>query len=452
MKFKILFVAFAAALAGFLFGFDTAVISGTIEQVKTQFELTDSGLGWFVSSALLGAVFGVLFSGVLSDHYGRKFMLIASGLLFMISSIGCALSDSFTILVIYRVFGGIAFGIASMVAPLYISEMAPSQQRGKLVSVYQLAITAGILLAYFSNFWTSGSGADTNPSSDSLFKLIYEEETWRGMFLNELYPITLFLICLLFIPRSPRWLMVKNKKELAKKIASDYEIEIDYKTIEQKSKMSFIQLIRGMYKRPMTIAIFLMIFSQICGINAIIYYGPTILNKAGFTMGTALGGQVTIGFVNTLFTFIAIYTIDKWGRKPLLRFGTSGVILSLLFISLFFFLGNEYANYVIVGILVYIACYAFSLGPVQFVIASEIFPTKIRGRALTICTLFMWVSNAVVGQLFPTILTKFGAEGTFLLFGLVCLPALWFINKFIPETKGKSLEEIQIFWESQDAN
>jgi len=448
MKFKILFVAFSAALAGFLFGFDTAVISGTIEQVKIQFELSDSGLGWFVSSALVGAVFGVLFSGFLSDSYGRKFMLIASGLLFMVSSIGCALSGSFTILVVYRILGGVAFGIASMVAPLYISEMSPANQRGKLVSVYQLAITAGILLAYFSNYWTSGTPSESGQNS-SVLNLIYREEAWRGMFLNELYPIVLYLLCLLFIPRSPRWLMVKNKKEQAKKIALDYGVEMDYDTLSQENDMSFLQLIKGMYKRPMTIAVFLMIFSQICGINAIIYYGPTILNKAGFTMGTALGGQVTIGFVNTLFTFIAIYTIDKWGRKPLLRFGTAGVIGSLLIISLFFYLGDEYANYVIIGILVYIACYAFSLGPVQFVIASEIFPTKIRGRALTICTFFLWGSNAVVGQFFPAILTKFGPEGTFLLFGLICLPALWFIKKFIPETKGKTLEEIQIFWEKK---
>ncbi len=199
----------------------------------------------------------------------------------------------------------------------------------------------------------------------------------------------------------------------------------------------------------MIIAIFLMVFSQICGINAIIYYGPSILNKAGFTMGDALGGQVTIGFVNTLFTFIAIYTIDKWGRKPLLKYGMAGVILSLLIISLLFFLGDNYTNYVIIGILVYIACYAFSIGPVQFVIASEIFPTKIRGRALTISTFFLWGANAIVGQVFPGMLDLLGPGGTFFVFGVICLPALWFINNYIPETKGKTLEEIQLYWEKQ---
>lgn len=449
MKFKLLFVAFTAALAGLLFGFDTAVISGTIEQIKLQFGLSSSGVGWFVSCALIGAVSGVLVSGYLSDKYGRKFMLIASGLLFMISSIGCAFSGSFTALIIYRILGGIAFGIASMVAPLYISEMSPPSQRGKLVSVYQLAITLGILIAYFSNYWTSNWYLQQKEFSFSALQFIYGEEHWRGMFANELIPITFFLLCLLFIPKSPRWLIVKNKKEKAFKIAQSYGVQIAAITDKKSTKISFFQLIKGIYKRPMTIAIFLMVFSQICGINAIIYYGPSILNKAGFTMDDALGGQVTIGFVNTLFTFIAIYTIDKWGRKPLLKFGTAGVIISLLAISLLFFLGNNYSNYVIIGILVYIACYAFSLGPVQFVIASEIFPTKIRGRALTISTFFLWGANAIVGQVFPSMLNVLGPEGTFLVFGVICLPALWFIKNYIPETKGKSLEEIQLYWEKQ---
>jgi len=449
MKSKLLFVAFTAALAGFLFGFDTAVISGTIEQIKLQFGLSSSGVGWFVSCALLGAVSGVLVSGYLSDKYGRKFMLIASGLLFMISSIGCAFSGSFTALIVYRILGGIAFGIASMVAPLYISEMSPPSQRGKLVSVYQLAITLGILIAYFSNYWTSNLYLQQKEFSIPALQFIYGEEHWRGMFANELIPITFFLLCLSFIPKSPRWLIVKNKKEKAFKIAQSYGVQIAAVTENKSTEISFFQLIKGIYKRPMTIAIFLMVFSQICGINAIIYYGPSILSKAGFTMGDALGGQVTIGFVNTLFTFIAIYTIDKWGRKPLLKFGTAGVITSLLAISLLFFLGNNYSNYVIIGILVYIACYAFSLGPVQFVIASEIFPTKIRGRALTISTFFLWGANAIVGQVFPSMLNVLGPEGTFLVFGVICLPALWFIKNYIPETKGKSLEEIQLYWEKQ---
>ncbi len=449
MKSKLLFVAFTAALAGFLFGFDTAVISGTIEQIKLQFGLSSSGVGWFVSCALLGAVLGVLVSGYLSDKYGRKFMLISSGILFMISSLGCAFSGFFTELIVYRIIGGIAFGIASMVAPLYISEMSPSNQRGKLVSVYQLAITLGILIAYFSNYWTSNWYLQQKESSFSALQFIYGEEYWRGMFANELIPISFFLICLLFIPKSPRWLIVKNKKEKAIKIARLYDVQIEFETEKKSTELSFFKLIKGIYKRPMIIAIFLMVFSQICGINAIIYYGPSILNKAGFTMGDALGGQVTIGFVNTLFTFIAIYTIDKWGRKPLLKFGMAGVILSLLVISLLFFLGNNYTNYVIIGILVYIACYAFSIGPVQFVIASEIFPTKIRGRALTISTFFLWGANAIVGQVFPGMLDLLGPGGTFFVFGVICLPALWFINNYIPETKGKTLEEIQHFWEKQ---
>lgn len=435
-------------MAGFLFGFDTAVISGTIAMVKIQFELSDLGIGWFVSSALIGAISGVAFSGFLSDKYGRKYMLIVSGILFLISSLGSAFSYSFIELIMYRYIGGIAFGIASMISPLYISEMSPANQRGKLVSVYQLAITLGILLAYFSNYWTSEANSLVENTSFSALEFLYVQENWRGMFFNELIPISLYLFCLLFIPKSPRWLLVKNQEEKAKKIALNYHIEIeDIATIKKEEKISFTKLIRGKYKRPMIIAIFLMVFSQISGINAIIYYGPSIMSKAGFTLSDALGGQVTIGIVNTLFTFIAIYTIDKWGRKPLLKFGASGVIISLLAISFLFFLGKDYGNYVIIGIIVYIACYAFSLGPVQFVIASEIFPTKIRGRALTISTFFLWTTNAIVGQVFPSMLNGLGASLTFLIFGLVSLPGLWFIGSFIPETKGKSLEEIQQYWE-----
>ncbi len=446
MNVKILFIALTAAMAGFLFGFDTAVISGTIELIQAQFNLSDSGTGWFVSCALVGAVTGVIFSGYLSDKYGRKFMLISSGILFFISSFGCAFSSSFTELIIYRFIGGVAFGIASMVSPLYISEMSPANQRGKLVSVYQLAITLGILLAYFGNYWTSNGSIENGQSSIASLQFIYVDEHWRGMFFNELIPITLYLICLFFIPKSPRWLMVKNKNEKAKKIAAAYSIQIDEVASETSDKIPFAKLIKGVYKRPMAIAIFLMVFSQVCGINAIIYYGPSIMSKAGFTLSDALGGQVTIGIVNSLFTFIAIYTIDRLGRKPLLKFGATGVILALLSISLFFYLGDDYSNYVIIGIVVYIACYAFSLGPVQFVIASEIFPTKIRGRALTISTFFLWGTNALVGQVFPSLLNGLGAALTFLIFAIICLPALWFIGNFIPETKGKSLEEIEQFW------
>lgn len=448
MNNKIRFLALTAAMAGFLFGFDTAVISGTIELVTLKFGLSDAGVGWFVSSALLGAISGVVFSGYFSDRYGRKPMLIVSGVLFLISSLGCSFSGSFTELILYRFLGGIAFGMASMVAPLYISEMSPARERGKLVSVYQLAITVGILLAYFGNYWASQWSLQSDMFSYGPLRYLYHDEVWRGMFANEIVPISIYLLCLIFIPKSPRWLMVRNQKKKAEKIAGAYGIDIfTLDSTNSKEKIPFGKLIRSVYKRPMMIAIFLMVFSQICGINAIIYYGPSIMAKAGFTLNEALGGQVTIGIVNSLFTLIAIFTIDKWGRIPLLKFGAGGVILSLITISFLFFLGGNATNFVILGIVVYIACYAFSLGPVQFVVAAEIFPTEIRGRALTISTLFLWSTNALVGQVFPLMLNGLGAAGTFMIFAIICLPSLWFINRFIPETKGRSLEEIQLYWQ-----
>lgn len=448
MNNKIRFLALTAAMAGFLFGFDTAVISGTIELVTLKFGLSDAGVGWFVSSALLGAISGVVFSGYFSDRYGRKPMLIVSGVLFLISSLGCSFSGSFTELILYRFLGGIAFGMASMVAPLYISEMSPARERGKLVSVYQLAITVGILLAYFGNYWASQWSLQSDMFSYGPLRYLYHDEVWRGMFANEIVPISIYLFCLIFIPKSPRWLMVRNQKKKAEKIAGAYGIDIfTLDSTNSKEKIPFGKLIRSVYKRPMMIAIFLMVFSQICGINAIIYYGPSIMAKAGFTLNEALGGQVTIGIVNSLFTLIAIFTIDKWGRIPLLKFGAGGVILSLITISFLFFLGGNATNFVILGIVVYIACYAFSLGPVQFVVAAEIFPTEIRGRALTISTLFLWSTNALVGQVFPLMLNGLGAAGTFMIFAIICLPSLWFIKRFIPETKGRSLEEIQLYWQ-----
>ncbi|MBB6461914.1 sugar porter family MFS transporter [Flammeovirga kamogawensis] len=442
MNAKVIFITFVAALAGLLFGFDTAVISGTIPLVKEQYELTAALTGWFVSSALVGSILGVSCSGYLGDKLGRKYLLMVAAGLFLVSAIGCAFSMSLFGLILYRILGGIAIGLASMVAPLYISEISPKAYRGRLVTIYQLAITLGILGAYFSNNYIQVYAKEF-----ALVSGFFGDEIWRGMFAVEVIPAGLFLLGLIVVPKSPRWLALHGERLKAQQISKELAIDFDDKE-EDNKEVHLKTLFTGALKKPMGISIFLMLFSQLCGINAIIYYGPSILAAAGFSMSESLGGQVTIGIVNTLFTFLAIAYIDKWGRKPLLLLGAVGVTIALLITGSLFAL-NVVSGYWVVGsILLFISCYAFSLGPVQFVVASEVFPTNYRAKAMSISTLVLWAANAVVGQVFPMLLEGLGAAATFIIFGIICIPSIYFIKKYIPETKGKSLEEIEKLWSS----
>jgi len=438
-----------AAIGGFLFGFDTAVISGTLSFVKSQFALNTIEEGWYVSSALVGCIVGVLFAGALSDRFGRKKVLLLSSLLFLASTIGCTLAPTQIVLTLSRLVAGMAIGVASMLAPLYISEIAPAASRGRLVALYQLAITIGILCAYFSNALVLNISQDSTFSA-GLLQWIYRDEIWRGMFANMAVPNLAFLLLLFFIPESPRWLISKGLTEKARSVlariqherSTDEEYQEMVATI-QGEKVSLSQLFHSGLRIALLIGILLPIFSQISGINVIIYYGPKILSEAGFSIGAALGGQVTIGIVNVLFTLLAIWQVDKLGRKPLLLFGIVGVVVSLVAVGLFFFYHISHGMILIIFILFFIACFAFSLGPGTWIIISEIFPTHIRGRAMSIGTFALWSANAVVGQLFPWMLENIGPAETFWTFAGICLPAFFFVWKVLPETKGKTLEEIE---------
>jgi len=438
-----------AAIGGFLFGFDTAVISGTLSFVKSQFALNTIEEGWYVSSALVGCIVGVLFAGALSDRFGRKKVLLLSSLLFLASTIGCTLAPTQIVLTLSRLVAGMAIGVASMLAPLYISEIAPAASRGRLVALYQLAITIGILCAYFSNALVLNISQDSTFSA-GLLQWIYRDEIWRGMFANMAVPNLAFLLLLFFIPESPRWLISKGLTEKARSVlariqherSTDEEYQEMVATI-QGEKVSLSQLFHSGLRIALLIGILLPIFSQISGINVIIYYGPKILSEAGFSIGAALGGQVTIGIVNVLFTLLAIWQVDKLGRKPLLLFGIVGVVVSLVAVGLFFFYHISQGMILIIFILFFIACFAFSLGPGTWIIISEIFPTHIRGRAMSIGTFALWSANAVVGQLFPWMLENIGPAETFWTFAGICLPAFFFVWKVLPETKGKTLEEIE---------
>ena len=447
-------VCLVAALGGFLFGFDTAVISGTISLVKNDFGLDAVSEGWFVSCALLGCIIGVSCSGKLSDHYGRKIVLIISAILFLASAIGCMLSASFTALIIFRLIGGLGIGVASMVSPLYISEFAPSRLRGMMVSLYQLALTIGIVVAYFTNAWLVDHTA-VHYTAEGMTR-IFTTEVWRAMLGLGALPSAVFLLSLLLVPESPRWLLLKGKQQQALAIlvkidgpeAAQHEIG-EFREQGDQDMTSLKELFKPVYRKALWIGLLLPFLSQVCGINAVIYYGPRILEQAGFTLNNALGGQVTIGLVNVVFTFVAIFTVDKWGRRPLLLVGVSGAVVSLLTIGVLFALGITSGPWILLFILAFIACFAFSFGPVCWVVVGEIFPNAIRGKAMALATLSLWVGNFLVGQLTPLMLDGIGSSWTFWLFALCCSPALWLTWKVIPETKGRSLEDIEAHWENE---
>jgi len=444
-----------ATLGGFLFGFDTAVISGTISFVKKQYAMNSLMEGWYVSSALVGCIAGVAVSGKLGTMLGRRKVMLLSALLFIISAVGCAFTPDAFMLIVFRLTGGLGIGVASVICPMYISEMAPSNLRGKLVTYYQLAITIGILVAYFANSLIQTQAGSSDVSG--WMEFIFVKEIWRGMFSVGIIPAFIFLLMIFFIPESPRWLALKRRSKEAENVLikilgadqAEAEMIAIQNSLEHSDNIKLGELFKGILKRPVFIGILLAALSQFSGINAIIYYGPSIMEKAGFQLSEALGGQVTIGIVNMLFTFVAVYYIDKGGRKPLLLWGIGGAALSLLLAAVLFASNASSGWLVLIPVILFIACFAFSFGPVTWVVVSEIFPTKIRGEAVAISTMSLWVANWIVGQFFPLLLSGAGPSITFLVFAMFSVYAFYISWKKIPETKGRSLEEIERFWNVQ---
>jgi len=455
-KKYIYIICFIAAIGGFLFGFDTGVISGALAFVVKDFKFDAFMEGWFVSSALLGCIIGVAAAGKLSDWKGRKFVMLLSAALFFFSAIGCMLATDAFWLISFRLVGGLGIGVASMICPLYISEITPPAYRGKMVALYQLAIALGVVMAYFSNaLLLKESGIH---QYTGFIKYILVEDIWRSMIGLGLIPSIIFLFGLILIPESPRWLVLKGNKVKAEKIllkinstdVAESEIKSIQKSLQHESG-GLKDLLKPVYRTALVIGLALPFFAQVSGINAVIYYGPSILDKAGFSLGDALGSQVTIGFVNVLFTFVAIFTVDKWGRRPLLILGISLAVISLFIIGLLFHFNATEGPWILIFILLFIAGFAFSFGPVTFVIISEIFPTAIRAQAVSLATLSMWVANFFVGQMTPIMLKSnaWGPTATFWTFALLCAPALYLTLKIIPETKGLSLEQIEEYWSSK---
>jgi sugar porter (SP) family MFS transporter len=447
-------LAIIASMGGFLFGYDTAVISGTIRFVSDQFQLDAAGTGWYVSSALIGCLIGVASAGVISDRYGRKKVLILSALFFGLSAIGCAWAIGFADLVIYRLIGGLGIGIASMISPLYISELSPAEKRGRLVALYQFAITIGILSSYFCNAGLLKlSVSDSLHSTSGMIHKLMVSEVWRIMLGTSFIPAFSFLILLLFVPESPRWLVLRGQSDKAfiilQRILSPEQSGNEISEINSNlhaEKGGFGTVLKGNFRFPLIIGISLAFLTQVSGINVIIYYGPKILEQAGIPISKALGGQVIIGIVNVLFTLVAIWKIDQLGRRPLLLAGVSGLISSLIIIGLLFYFNSSNTVLLLCFILIFIACFAFSYGPVIWVLLSEIFPMKIRGKAMSLATFSLWIGTALVGQFTPSLLENIGPAGTFWLFAVLTSPAIYLGIKVLPETKGKSLEEIERYW------
>jgi len=465
-------ISFVSTIGGFLFGYDTAIIAGCNSFLQSQFQLTPAMLGWVVSSALLGTIAGCIISGTITDRIGRKKALIVAASFLAVSAIASMLTPqflgspdnavwvtsdtglAFNMLIIARVIGGIGVGITSVVAPVYISELSLPENRGKMVSIYQLSITLGILLAFFMdwivlNHAGDSAGVITN-EANGIWRWLFVEELWRGMFGTEIPIALLFFILLFFIPESPRWLVTKGRHAEAMKtmtsICGKERAEIQMVEINEMVKAEtggYKELFAPFLRIPLLIGVMVPVFSHLSGIAAIMYFAPNIINEAIQSVESSFLGAVLVGVVNSAFTFIAIFNIEKFGRRKLLLIGVIGAFISLTGVGLLFAIGS---SLIIIPLLFYVASFAFSYGPIVWVIISEIFPTRIRGLAVSIGSFSLMVTGFFITLTNPVLIKTILPSGTFFLYAGLTLPAIWFIWRFVPETKGKTLEQIEKFW------
>jgi sugar porter (SP) family MFS transporter len=430
-------ITFIAALGGFLFGFDTAVISGANPFIQKYFQLDEWSLGWAVSSVIVGCIIGAFSAGFVSDAFGRKKVLIATAVLFTLSAIGTALSTDFNFFIVARILGGIGVGAASAMSPTYIAEISPAEHRGQLVSINQLTIVIGILVVYFTNF---------------LFASSFGDDSWRWMLGSEAIPAVLFFLLLFIIPESPRWLYKNGQpekaREVLRKLEGEGHVQSELAAIEStlhgdNEKVAFGDLFKGGMSKVMMIGIVLAMLQQLVGINAIIYYAPTIFASAGAGLDSSLAQTVAIGAVNLTFTFVAIWLVDKAGRKPLLLAGSVGMTVSLSILVLSFSSDVLGGYGVLLSILGYIASFAATHAAVMWVLVSEIFPNKFRGSAMSVALFFHWGSTYLVTQTFPWLLANKGGAFSFGIFAVISALSFFFVWFFVPETKGKTLEQIE---------
>jgi SP family xylose:H+ symportor-like MFS transporter len=462
----LILLTLVAALGGLLFGYDTAVISGTVSSLRHVFidpypwpETTANFMhGLVVSSALIGCIIGGLSGGIISLKFGRKKGLILAAVFFLISALGSSMPELFfqpvgsadekfiLTFMIYRLVGGIGVGIASMLSPMYIAEISPAGIRGKLVSWNQFAIIFGMLVVYFVNFSIARAGDDA----------WLNQLGWRWMFASETIPAGLFLLLLMAVPETPRYLVIKGSMEKALQILRRINGEreagsILESIIETIHKPAVSGRLFSFGSMVIFIGILLAVFQQFVGINVVLYYAPEIFRTMGSGTDAALMQTIIVGVINLSFTILAIFTVDRWGRKPLQITGALGMAFFMILLGFTFFL--ERVNLVsLLCMLGYVACFALSWGPVTWVLLSEIFPNRIRGRAMALAVAAMWISNLIISWTFPILNNSSALNQVFhhgfayWIYGLMGMLAAGFIRKFLPETKGRSLEEIEHHW------
>ena len=432
---KVFLWSIVISLGGFLFGFDTAVISGAEQSIQKYWSLNDFEHGLTISIALIGTVIGSLFGSIPCDRLGRKTTLYIIASFYLISSLGTSLSSSWYLFLLFRFLGGLGVGASSVTAPIYISEISPAEKRGKLVGLFQFNVVFGIVASYFSNYLIGLSG----------------EHSWRLMLGIQAIPSFLFLVLLKFIPESPRWLITKKDKlEEAKKIFSiiyptgqDKIInEILENNKEEVSLGHSDSLFSGQYKTPVILAILFAFFNQVSGINAIIYYAPRIFEMTGLGANSSLLSTAGLGVINFIFTLLAMNFIDRIGRRTLMLIGSFGLIITLGLISYTFYSTHFGGWLVPIFLFIYIAFFAFSQGAVIWVFISEIFPNQVRAKGQTLGSTTHWLMAAIIAFTFPFLAEKLGGGNTFLFFTIMMCLQLLFVWKMMPETKGKSLEQI----------
>ncbi len=445
MKRYTVLISGVAALGGLLFGFDTAVIAGAIPALKSYFELTDSAIGLVVAAASVGCIPGAFFAGRFADRYGRKNMMLITAVLYIIAALGSGIAGSLWQLIGFRFIGGIAIGMASALAPIYISEVAPANFRGRLGMMQQLAIVIGILISFISNYWIANFG----------YSFITDQNHWRYMLAAALIPSAVFFILLLFVPESPRWLILKEKISPARKIFSriyqDEVVENEMASIENdikkhRTKMRFREIFSSHYRKIVIIGFVFAAIAQLTGINIIFYYAPLIFEKT-HVGGSVLFQTILTGVVNLIFTIVAFALIDRIGRKKLLL-GGSAVMGLCMFVIGWLFYKNNLDNYgVLIIVFVYIAAFACTWGAVLWVYVAEIFPNKIRGNAASFAIFGNWLSNAIVSYTFPVMLSGLGPAVTFFIYGVINAAMILFVICYIFETKGIALEKIENLYE-----
>jgi sugar porter (SP) family MFS transporter len=445
-------ISVVAAMGGLLFGWDWVVIGGAKPFFQRYFELTsETQIGWANSCHLIGCLFGALAAGALSDRFGRRKLLIIAALLFAVTSLGNALANSFSIFIAWRILGGVAIGLASNLSPMYIAEVAPAQMRGKLVAINQLTVVIGILLAQYIN-WFLVRDLPQGATDDFIRNSWFGQQGWRWMFGLTAAPALLFFIGTFFVPESPRWLAKNGKRGLARgilvKIGGDNYADAAITEIqstlagEEIQRVRFADLLEPKMRKVIVLGVVLAVFQQWCGINVIFNYAEEIFHAAGYDISTVLKNIAWTGSVNLAFTFVALGVVDRAGRRPLMLFGSAALAIIYVTLGFCYFSGVKGLPMLLL-VLAAIGAYAMSLAPVVWVVISEIFPNRIRGAAMAIAVSSLWIACFLLTFSFPVLNKLFGAAGTFWLYGGICVVGFIFVLFKLPETKGKTLEQIE---------